>query len=141
MTIEEALNAKLLTIGGVTSIVGTRIYPDTAPQGAAKPYLIYRLTSRDDPACLSGGQQTIVRDDFEILNEGLERIEMAQVRDAIVTALNGTVARGMWGGVSGLSIRGVTFGTASSTYEQAPDGSEQHRREALLDLTVIWKRG
>lgn len=141
MTIEEALNAKLLSVTAITDIVGTRIYPDTAPEGAAKPYLIFRQRDRDDPACLSGEQQVIVRDDFEFLNEGLERKELGQVRDAIVTALNGTVARGTWGGVSGITVRGCTFGSASANYEQAPDASEQHRRDALLDMTVIWKRG
>lgn len=79
-------------------------------------------------------------DDFELLSEGLERGDCAAVRDALQTALDGTAARGTWGGVGGVSVRGCTVGTASASQETPPEASQDFKREALLDLTIIWKR-
>jgi hypothetical protein len=43
--IEDALVARLLAQNAITTLVGTRIYPLLAPQGAAAPYLIYQRIS------------------------------------------------------------------------------------------------
>lgn len=141
MTIEEALYSKLASVAGITALVSTRIYPDAAPQGATRPLIVYRHSGRTDKACLSGDQSGLVLDDFELLAEGLEREDCAQIRDAISDGLDGTTARGTWGGVGGLAVRGCTITTASASQEQPPEASEDFRREALLDLTIIWKRG
>lgn len=38
----------LLNVTGVTDLVGTRIYPNTAPQGAALPYVVFQWMGGSD---------------------------------------------------------------------------------------------
>jgi len=140
MTIEDALFAKLSSVAGITALVSTRIYPDTAPQGAAQPFLIYRQSGRSDRACLSGERSGIVTDEFDLMAEGLDRAALSAIRDAVQAALDGTTARGLWGGVSGVNVRGCLVDTAIANKETPPESSEDHRRELVLSLTVIWKR-
>jgi uncharacterized protein DUF3168 len=40
--IQEVLNAKLLAYAPLTALVGDRIYPKRAPQGAVEPFVIYQ---------------------------------------------------------------------------------------------------
>lgn len=141
MTVEDALVAKLKSLGAISALVGTKIFPDTAPQGTATPYLVYEQTSRSDKACLSGERSGIVMDDFQFFAEGLERSDCAAIRDAVTAAVDGTLARGTWGGVGGIAVRGCTIGTASSSNENPPEASQDFRRKSMLDLTIIWKRG
>ena len=42
-TIEESLNLWIKAQAGVTALVGTRIYPDLAPDTAAMPYVVVRI--------------------------------------------------------------------------------------------------
>lgn len=44
-TLEEGLVAKLLAMAGVTSLVGTRIYPLVEPQDASLPAIVYQRIS------------------------------------------------------------------------------------------------
>lgn len=41
MNIDAALRAYLLTKADLTALIGTKIYPDEAPQGTALPYVTY----------------------------------------------------------------------------------------------------
>lgn len=43
--IEEALTARLGAVAAVTALVGGRIYPVRAPEGAATPFLVYQRIS------------------------------------------------------------------------------------------------
>lgn len=45
MVIEEALQAHLTDDADVAALVGTRVYPLRAEQGAARPYLVYQRIS------------------------------------------------------------------------------------------------
>jgi hypothetical protein len=42
LEIEEAINAYLLTEPGLTALIGNRIYPDEAEDGAVLPYVVYK---------------------------------------------------------------------------------------------------
>lgn len=53
--IAKALHGYLQSKTAVTNIVGTRIYPDAAPQSAVMPYLIISEVSGRDEAHMSAG--------------------------------------------------------------------------------------
>lgn len=40
--IEEALVSRLSAVSAVTALVGSRIYPVRAPEGAARPFLVFQ---------------------------------------------------------------------------------------------------
>lgn len=50
MRIEEALATKLRETASVSALVGTRIYPTTAPQNTTSPHVIYDLLGGADVA-------------------------------------------------------------------------------------------
>jgi len=54
MTAEESLVARLTATAGVTSLVGTRIYPMQAPQTAVLPLVTYQRISTVRPGSLRG---------------------------------------------------------------------------------------
>lgn len=47
MTLEASLFGFLTGDAGIAAIVDDRVYPGTAPQGTATPFIIYNKTSRD----------------------------------------------------------------------------------------------
>lgn len=54
MDIEQAIVAKLLADATLAALVGTRVYPGLAPQGAAAPYLVYQQADRQKVHTLGG---------------------------------------------------------------------------------------
>jgi len=45
MSIEDAIFTRGSTFGGLTALIGTRIYPVQAPQNAIAPYVTYQMIS------------------------------------------------------------------------------------------------
>jgi hypothetical protein len=54
MTAEEVLVARLKATPGVTALVGTRVYPMEAPQGAPTPWIVYQRVSTNPFGVLRG---------------------------------------------------------------------------------------
>lgn len=54
MTLEEAIYARLSGAAPVAALVGTRIYPILAPQGAALPYVVFTRQETENLAHLGG---------------------------------------------------------------------------------------
>lgn len=54
LTVEQVLVQELLDTAGVTSLVGTRIYPQAAPQGTLSAYVTYELVASNPFHDLSG---------------------------------------------------------------------------------------
>lgn len=57
MNAEKAIHARLAAVAGVSSLVGSRIYPVKAPQNATFPLVVYQRISgeRDDPLADASG--------------------------------------------------------------------------------------
>ena len=45
MKVGACINRMLLNDSDVTTMVGTRIYPERAPEGAAAPFIVYSVVS------------------------------------------------------------------------------------------------
>lgn len=53
MTIQALLYTRLSGFAGLTALVAGRIYPNRAPQDAARPYVTYRLVSDTRPPAMN----------------------------------------------------------------------------------------
>ena len=54
MSLEAAFYSRLTGHAGLSALVGTRIYPKQAPQGATEPYITYSLISTADRVSAMG---------------------------------------------------------------------------------------
>lgn len=64
MTVQALLHMRLSTFAGLTALVGTRVYPNIAPQNAARPYVAYRLVSDIRPPAM-GRDSGVARARFQ----------------------------------------------------------------------------
>lgn len=64
MAIETLIFTRLSTFGGLTALIGTRVYPNIAPQNAARPFVTYRRVTSDRPAAM-GSDSGVVRARFQ----------------------------------------------------------------------------
>lgn len=138
MTFEEALTAKVATVTALTDLIGTRFYPDAAPQGETGDYLIYQLSNRDDPPPLDGSANGLVKETVEFTAYSANRLRAGQIRDAVIAAFNGVAARGAWGGA--YAVRSCVCESASAGRDPPADGSETGDRAGRVTLNVWWKR-
>lgn len=140
MTFEAALTAKIAATPALVSLVGDRVYPDAAPQGVTDDYLVYELSNRSDPPPLDGTTNGLVKDTAELTAYSRNRLVAAAVRDALIAAFSGNVARGTWGGTGGLAVRSCVCEQAAGDHHPAADGSEVSDRLGRVTLNVFWQR-
>lgn len=53
-TVETAVRAVLVGASGVTDLVSTRVYPNSAPQSTTKPFVVYEVDTLEPVDALSG---------------------------------------------------------------------------------------
>ena len=86
--IEIDLVAHLKADATLTALIGTRIYPLTAPQNVVKPYITYQVINGNNNQCVSGGiYQTDIR--FQIDCWSLKYSEVKAISEAVVNSLVG----------------------------------------------------
>lgn len=92
MTHVEIIRAKLLAAPAVKSLVGERIYPRQAPQGAPAPYVVLQVISDVPVASLNGAPGTRlarVRLQVDSYAEGYRAAHaLAQAVDDVIAALD-----------------------------------------------------
>lgn len=54
--LQSAVYAALAGYNGVNGLVGTRVYPGSAPQGVARPYIVWDEISQVNATSLSGSK-------------------------------------------------------------------------------------
>lgn len=64
--IEEALPARLEGVAAVTALVGTRIYPARAPQGAVRPFVTFARIATPPREVAFGADPGIARPRFQL---------------------------------------------------------------------------
>lgn len=132
-----AIRSKLLGDGEITSIVGSRIYPDVAPPAAKFPMMVVTATDDETPENYKG-QSTLRRHGFRIVTISPSRQEVDLAADAVRRVLDGVQrepATTDWGDITLRSIR-VT-GTESD-WQQARDGEEEGHYESGVGIMVSW---
>ena len=94
-TFEDALYAILAAASGVAALVGTRIYPDRAPDLFTSPYIVYQLISgsRDQTqeSAISLSTQRFQLDCIAPASSSEAKILAAEVKNAL-HGYTGTIA-------------------------------------------------
>ena len=65
MSIEALIYTRLSGFAGLAALVGTRIYPNVAPQNVAAPYIVYRRVTAGRPGAMQA-DTGIVRGRFQV---------------------------------------------------------------------------
>ncbi len=134
MTIESALYDKISGTTAITDLVGTRIYPELAPAGVARPYLTYQVISTTRSrhfTGVTGSQVDFVRVDVNVWAD--TSLSRRNVVEAVRDALDGF--RGAMG-TEALDVRRVEVGgpSMSSINPEAADETPLYR--AILDVEI-----
>ena len=86
MSFETALYSKLSS--GLSTTVSTRIYPATAPQGVAKPYIVYRKVSANRQYAHSG-QSSLTFDRVQVSVFSTEYLVAKGLVSTLFTTMEG----------------------------------------------------
>jgi hypothetical protein len=95
-TVEESLYTYLNTVSGITSLVGTRIYPFRIAQGSTMPCLTYQRisTPRIITHDVSGKTGTLASPRFQFDAWGVTYAQVKSITEALRDALNGKSSTG-----------------------------------------------
>lgn len=88
MRAEKVVSALLAADGGVTSIVGSRIYGGTAPEATAAPLIVFVHIDSLSDGRMSATQQYVISADIEVLAVARTYQELKQLHEAIRQALS-----------------------------------------------------
>jgi len=133
----DALRTKLLTYSAVSSLVGTRIYPDVLLQGCAFPAVVYSQISTEREHELSDvtrlSHARIQIDCYD--DKGSGRTQSNAVARAIqksgICAYRGTT--------DGIEFQSVMIDSGNSYSVEPPsDGNQEHRYITSFDLRISY---
>jgi hypothetical protein len=111
---ETALAALLAAAPEVLSRVGTRIHPVLAPQDSARPFLVYRVTSRQPFAPMTGTTD-MARTRVSITAWADDWRAATELADAVAQALEGHVG----GAVTPGAIQAARVVQTAEGYDEA----------------------
>lgn len=135
MSLESALYSYLGGISAVSALVGARIYPSQAPQGAALPYVAHaRVSTRRFPHI--GGPSGMVRARQQ-LDVYAATLDAAQsVVDALRDNLDGL--RGAQMGDEALDVVSVDLDDERVTFSRPQDGGDPGVFRVSLDFIILF---
>ena len=125
MRAELAVYAALSAASGVTSLIGTRIYPRTLPQRHTLPALTYRLVSAPRELHHEGAE-AVVEARVQTTSHAATYSAVKGLQGAVQTAMDG-LAPGTYGGV-----------VVEKAYtEDGPDGHDPQTETELAVTDVL----
>lgn len=130
MTIEQAVYTLLVGEPTVSALVGTRIYPDEAPQDAAFPFVVYSQADRQSTMTY-GGPVELDAWSMTIEVEAETKASVRATSQAIRTKM-----LGFRGTASGLLIRGVFDQSESGSLEIPQHADERGVFSVQMDFTI-----
>ena len=130
--IGEALRTKLLSYSTVSTLIGQRMYPDAAVEGATLPYIVYYVNGTERDHDLGGvGKSAHARITVEVYS--LTR----RTCNSISKAIRETGISAFIGIVDGYDLDGVEFTAGDQYLQESPtDGNQEHRYVVTFDLLV-----
>jgi len=132
-SIRTAIFKHLSQSAGVHDLVGDRIFPHTARQGTAFPYITFQLIA--DPAeDHMGGPSAIAHPTFQIDCWAESSTDAENVFEAVRDAFEG-----FRGSIEGVKISRVFRDAGFSDFEQVTEGRENEIFRNSMDV-IIWYR-
>lgn len=130
--IGAATRAKLLATTGVSTLLGTRVYPDRLPQGATLPAAVYHLISLREEVDLAGltgvGHGRVQVDAWAETRLAANALALA-IRNALATS----GGRGTWGTVY---VSGCVPTSERYDTQEQDDGSDDVQYITQRDFLI-----
>jgi hypothetical protein len=98
MSADEEIYARVSGDAGVAALVGTRVYPLLAPQGAAYPFIRYQKISRVGEAVAFDAVNGVVNARFQFDAYAVTFTEARAIQDAVRACLDD------WRGIGGAVV-------------------------------------
>lgn len=120
MSLEADARTAALAVSNISTLIGTRFYPNEAPQEAARPLIVYQQISSEGDRTLGGGfWERRARYQWRLVADTYEEIVMLKTA---VRELNGT----SYGDITDFNIN------------DGPDGYEfeTNRFTKIMDVSV-----
>lgn len=135
MSLTGDIIGALLADAGVAAQVGARIYVQSAPQGAAEPYITVSPISGPTPMYHVGGPTGLERARYQ-LDAWCSR---SGDRDAVIAALQSMLS-GLSGELvsGGTSVSMIGFSVISQPFETPKDGSERGTFRAICEINFTF---
>ncbi len=128
-TVEQMFVKELQATAGVVALVGTRIYPQAAPQGTTADYVTYELVS-GNPIQDHGGSGGLHRARISFLCHAATYANAKALAEAILAALDGR--RG--------TIQGVAVGAILSEMEADAGFDDETRMHVVaVDFRALYQ--
>lgn len=129
-TLDETLRSKLMSAG---STLGTRVYKARAPEGAAKPYAVFRRTGGNNES--HQGNETLLKSSYRIDLYDTDTTALKQLAGDVAVALDG-----FSGDVDGQWVKAIFLEDPSDDYED--DGSANDIGVSVVTQTyTVWSGG
>jgi hypothetical protein len=125
----------LASISG--GIFADRVYPDTAPQGADLPYVVYYLQDSEKVRHLTSASQ-LSFDTFTLMVYAASSEDRNTACELLRNALHGRKNIDFPQASGSLDVRNVTLLGLTDTYEEPTDGGEQGAFVTQMDFSVSW---
>lgn len=133
MSIRADLRSYLLSKSSITTLVGSRIYPQEAPQGAVYPRIIYQETGGERDRTLDGANR-LTKTSFDLTAQSQDGDNAKAISDALANVLDvyqGQMAR--------TTVQGV-FVTANSDNLIPPDGADEKSvKESSISIDLWYE--
>lgn len=127
-TVEQMFVKELQATAGVVALVGTRIYPQAAPQGTTADYVTYEASK--NPIQDHGGSGGLYRARISFLCHAATYANAKALAEAILAALDGR--RG--------TIQGVAVGAILSEMEADAGFDDETRMHVVaVDFRVLYQ--
>lgn len=133
MSLESALYGYLSGVSAVTDLVGTRIYPAQAPQGAELPYVVHhRISTRRFPHQL--GPSGMVRARIQIDSFGITLDSAQAVFDVLRDNLDGWRAAVM----DDVYVQSVNLEDEANDFTAPQDGGDIGVHRVRADFIFVY---
>jgi hypothetical protein len=135
MSLASDLYTVLTGDAGVAALIGTRLYPDVAPPGAALPRATYQFIDRHALQHFNGRVSEVLIADLQIDCWGVSSPERDSVADAIELVLDGVVQT-EW---TDVYLQSSRMESRVDSYEEPGDGSAVGLYRALMQFTLVYR--
>ena len=131
--IEKALVNILQNDAAVANVVAARIYPETMPQGASLPVIIYHIISGAWDITMDG-EMNLARSRFQFDQWAAEYKQARELSDAVRAALDGYS-----GTVGTVEIEAIRLLDEDDLFADLPDVEGLRRSGKRLDFEIWYK--
>lgn len=109
-TVAEALYARLTSFGGLSALVGSRIYPNIIPQNSTYPCIIYGRVAAEHFHCMEGSSG-LVAETYQIDIFATSKSSAEAIAEQVRLAL-----QGYRGTSAGVAVNGVLLTDTRDDY-------------------------